>query len=165
MAAYKWCGRQFPVNANIVGQEVEKIEKTYGSVTAELLVDTARAVTSPIHDLFEWNDAIAAEGFRKQQAAKILCALTIENVQGKEVRAYVNVSQGAPDPVRRTGTFINVTDAFSDPNKRAIVLQVALRELNELKQKYKELTELEKIFKAITQVTTSLQNQLNNTIP
>lgn len=165
MAAYKWCGRQFPVNANVVGHEIERLEKAYGSVTAELLVNEARPITSPIHNLFEWNDAIAAENFRKQQATKVLCALTIENVQGREVRAYVNIATGAPDPVRRTGTFINVTDAFSDPNKRAIVLQVALRELNELKQKYKELTELNKIFTAITQVTALLQNQQNNTTP
>lgn len=158
MAAYKWVGRQFPVNANIVGQEVEKIEQANGFVTAELFVDAARPVTSPLHNLLEWDDPKAAEAFRKQQASKILCALTIKNVQGREVRAYVNVAPGAPDPVRRTGTFINTSDAFSDKNKRAIVLQVALRELNELKQKYKELTELNNIFVAIEQATALLQN-------
>ena len=149
---YEWKGRAYSVNANVVGTEVEKIEREKGAVTARDLVDRARPEDSALHRLFEWNDAKAAEHYRIQQASQILCALSItmsESPEATVVRAYMNVAEDADNPTRRTGTFINTHDAFMDEEKRNLILRVAIRELKELERKYAKLTELAEVFKAI----------------
>ena len=149
---YEWKGRKFNVSADVVGKEVEKIEKKQGEVTAQSLVDAARPQGSALHKLFEWNDTKAAEGYRKFQAAKILCSLAIVREDTPEpitVRAYMNVADDADNPTRRTGAFINVQDAFNDAEKRDLILRCAVRELQELRKKYNTLTELAAVFEQI----------------
>lgn len=149
---YEWKGRKFGVSANIVGKEVEKIEKKHGEVTPKSLVDAARPEKSALHKLFEWDDAKAAEGYRRRQALDIITHLAIVQEDMSEpttVRAYMNVAEDADNPTRRTGTFINTQDAFADEEKRALILRVAIRELKELRHKYDTLTELAAVFEEI----------------
>ena len=149
---YQWKGRKYAVSADIVGKEVERIEKKQGEVTSKSLVDAARPEKSALHKLFEWDDAKAAESYRLHEAGKILCALSIVREDMPEptvVRAYMNVADDADNPTRRTGSFVNVQDAFSDPDKRELILRVAVRELREIRQKYEALTELAAVFEAI----------------
>lgn len=152
---YEWKGRRFAVNANVVGAEVEKIEKEKGEVTARDLVDRATPEDSALHRLFEWDDAKAADSYRLRQASEILCHLNIVREDTPEptvVRAYMNVADDADNPTRRTGTFINTHDAFADENKRNLILRVAIRELKELQKKYQALSELAKVFEAIDEL-------------
>lgn len=152
---YEWKGRKFAVNANVVGAEIEKIEKEKGEVTARDLVDRATPEDSVLHRLFEWDDAKAADGYRLQQASKVLCHLNIvqEDMPGPTViRAYMNVADDADNPTRRTGRFVNAHDALADENKRNLILRVAIRELKELQRKYHELSELSKVFEAIDEL-------------
>lgn len=149
---YQWKGRKYAVSADIVGKEVEKLEKKYGEVTAKNFVDAARSEKSPLHKLLEWDDTKAAEKYRIHQAGVIICNLHVEMEDTPEpvtVRAYMNVADDADNPTRRTGSFINVNDAFADEKKRSLILRVAIRELKELRQKYDTLTELEAVFVAI----------------
>jgi hypothetical protein len=46
-------------------------------VTPEAVVDDARDPTSPLHDLFEWDDAVAAHNFRLQVARRIIRTVRI----------------------------------------------------------------------------------------
>ena len=149
---YQWKGRKFNMDANIVGKEVEKLEKEQGEITARGLVNAARPEDSPLHSLFEWDDAKAAEGFRRRQALDIIIHLAIVREDTPEpttVRAYMNVADEADNPTRRTGTFINTEDAFKDAEKRGLILRCAIRELREIKAKYNALTELAEVFEAI----------------
>lgn len=149
---YEWKGRKYSVSADIVGKEIEKIERENGEVTSRSLVDAARPTTSALHDLFEWDDTKAAESYRIHQAGKVLCSLSIvceDTPEPTTVRAYMNVADEADNPTRRTGSFINMQDAFSDKKKRDLILRVAIRELKELRKKYEVLTELAYVFEAI----------------
>lgn len=149
---YEWKGRHYGVSADVVGKEVEKLEKKYGEVTAKNFVEAARPEDSVLHKLLEWDDTKAAEKWRIQQAGTIICCLNIVREDLSEpstVRAYMNVADGADNPTRRTGSFINTQDAFSDKEKRALILRVAIRELKELRRKYDTLTELAAVFDAI----------------
>lgn len=153
---YKWEGRKFGVSADIVGKEVEKIEKKYGEVTSRNFVEAARSESSPLHKLLEWDDTVAAEKFRIHQAGVIICHLHIERedtLEPKTVRAYMNVADNVDNPTRRTGSFINTQDVFSDKEKRALILRVAIRELKELREKYIALSELADIFERIEKLS------------
>ena len=152
---YEWKNYNYPVSANDVGALIEKIEKKEGAVTAENVLDAARSKKSIIHDLFEWDDAVAGEKYRLSQAGRIIRALAIVKEDPKEnlpavTRAFVNVG------TRTDGKFINVSLAMSQDETREIVLKHALDELCVFQNKYKGLKELETIFADIDQLKLNL---------
>lgn len=148
---YKWRFYNYKVDANIVGQEVEKLEKKHGEVTAQLLLDNARSKKSKLHDLFEWDDTVAAEKYRLTQATQIITALAVvyEDIteEPKTVRAFANIG------AKNKGSFITMATALSDEQSRAIVLKHALEELQAFRSKYADLTELAEIFAGIDKLS------------
>lgn len=141
---YSWKTFSYPVSAEIAGKEIEKIEKEYGKVTSDLLLQRAESEDSPLHDCFEWDDSVAAHKYRLHQATVLILNLSIEPEEAPKpvkVRAYYNVSENT-----KKGTFINAKSAFENPDTRDIVLKRALREFNSFREKYKNLNEFSQIF-------------------
>lgn len=131
---------------------------TFESVSNEELVDYARNnPNSESYKIFEWNDAIAAESYRKEQARVVKNSLItfeiknpqvelVENEQKKPIPLFLNPSsnklkQHAPTEI-----------VMMEPELRKSVLKKALDELNAFKLKYHYLKELSKVFNAISQV-------------
>ena len=143
---YSWKDYKYAISADTVGKQFEEIEKRYGSVTSENVLNTAKDTKNPIHSLCEWDDSVAANNYRLQQASKIICNLSVE-LETKEhqiiTRAYVDVSEN------KKGSFINVVSAFENQDTKAIVLQRALQELITFKNKYKNLNELSMVISSI----------------
>lgn len=148
---YSWQNFNFPVPAKVVGEECQRIERENGILTTNALVDSARSESSELHKLFEWDDKIAGEQWRNQQAKVILSCLRItvkseENDEPKKVRAFVNTN-----PDRSKGVYMNVEDAMSDFESRQGVLIRAKRELNAFLDKYQGIKELDDLTNAIKQ--------------
>lgn len=148
--AYKWSTNLYSkVKAEDAGREFEQIEAENGFITPQAVVDRARPEDSVMHKLFEWNDSIAAEKYRTQQAGCIIGALIVtksENNYNK--RAFVNIVASPHNPKNKP-QYIRVDRAFSDPTSKAIVLSNAIAELKRFKEKYAALKELSAIFNAI----------------
>ena len=53
------------------------LRRKIGRLTPEIIVNGARSPTSPLHDLFEWDNTAAAEKWRLHQAREIVCKLQI----------------------------------------------------------------------------------------
>lgn len=145
---YKWKVYQYPVDAQIVGETLEEIEKEHGAVTAKLLLDKARPKDSKIHGLFTWDNKVAAEKWRLHQASMVITGIAVtysheDDTEKKVVRAFSNVGS------RKHGEFITTATALSDEASRAIVLKHALEELQAFQSKYATLTELAEVFSAI----------------
>ena len=149
---YSWKMYQYNVSAETVGKEFERIEKEHGEITSELVLKDAEPENSPMHGLFEWDDAVAGHKYRLQQATQIIISLAKEveeDPKPKPVRAYYNVSN------ERKGSFVNVKTAFENPDTRDIILKRALRELESFKEKYQNLSELAGVFKQIDKLIES----------
>lgn len=147
---YSWKTFQYSVSADVAGKEFEKIEKKYGKVTSELLLQNAEPEESPLHGLFEWDDAVAGHKFRLSQATNIIINLAVEvekEQKPKKIRAYYNVSD-----TEKKGRFINAETAFSNPDTKEIILKRAYREMQSFVQKYENLTEFAPVFKAIESI-------------
>ena len=148
---YEWSHIQYSVPAEIVGKTCEKLEAQYGSVTNENFLDAARAESSPTHPLFEWDDSIAAERYRKDQSSRILSNLRItiasDNSEPKMVRAVYNVKPGNENANYRSFDVV-----MRDADLRKEVLKRAIRELVIFKEKYETLKELADVFSAIDAV-------------
>lgn len=147
---YKW-KEAFPgraVPAQVVGERLEQIAKRV-QLTPKAVVDDARPTNSPLHPCFEWNDQVAAEKWRQEQAGAILrnIEVVIEDASGKdrEVRAFVNVTQ---DDDRQ---YTSIAKAMRSPELRRQVLDTALRELESWRTKYGELRELADLLAAVDQ--------------
>lgn len=141
---YSWKTYGYSVSAETVGKEFEKIEKQYGKLTSDLVLQSAEDEDSPIHECFEWDDAVAGHKYRLSQATSLILNLAVEPDKVKKpekIRAYYNVSDST-----KKGTFINAKSAFENPDTRDIVLKRALREFKAFQEKYKNLSEFSQIF-------------------
>ena len=71
-------GAQFSKEkAQLFGEVIERIEKQQGKVVPEVVVAEARQLSCPLHNYFEWDNTVAAEQYRLQQARHLLNHLTV----------------------------------------------------------------------------------------
>jgi len=147
---YAWKeGRGFKVPAQVVGEELEKIEQRYGQIDAKHVVTVAANPTSPLHNFFEWNDAKAATQYRLDQARGIIQCVIIKAIGDKEqrpVRAFVNIS------VEAGRQYNSITTVMSDKEKRARLIAQAKSELEDWRERYNDLREFSEVFEAIRQL-------------
>lgn len=169
---YSYLINKYKVSADVVGKTMEKIEKRDGKVTKESFLEESRPVDSPTHNMFEWNDTIAAEKYRLEQSGEIIRNIQIEVIEipAREIqleirtvtaeelrieeekkravrtRAFVNTTKSDP---KHAGQYMSVDKALADEEKRRIVLENALYEFKRLASKYSFLNELEVVREAI----------------
>lgn len=80
---YKWkTGSVIKADAQVAGEVCEGLKNTVG-LTKKNLVDASRAEDAPLHNSFEWDDAVAAESYREEQAGYIIRSLTV-SVHGRK---------------------------------------------------------------------------------
>lgn len=137
-------------DAQKVGERLAALEAR-GRLTPETVVSDAQAKDSPLHPLFEWDDAKAAHRYRIGQAGHIIRCLTVEVEQpdeaAKVIRAFVPVTQGAEDP-----SYVDTVRAMGDVDLRRQVLARAHAELDSVARKWRELQELASVVEAIDRV-------------
>lgn len=141
------------------GTRLEQIEKKKGALTPETVVDDARSKSSPLHKGFTWDDSEAAEAHRLNEARYLLRQIVVvtsvpdKDEEPKTIRAFVSVQQEDGDEDDNNGkTYVNVTDALSDPKMREQVLTRAYNELKAWQARYEGLEEFAGVRKAIANV-------------
>lgn len=150
MAAYEWKTKNlFKVKADVAGKVFEDLESSIG-LTAENVVNISRSDDAPLHNEFEWNNDVAAEEWRKEQAANmirniaIVCAEVEESGTAKTVRAFY---------ATELHHYENIKAIITNEEKKDDLLKRAINELNAFKKKYILLSELSTVFAAIDNVT------------
>lgn len=133
-------GSRMPGDANVAAEVCAKLEAE-GRLNAQNLVDVSRDKDAPLHDMFEWNDTVAAEKYREEQAKKIIRSI-VYTVEDKPITVRMFGSVG-PKVYERTERIM------SDEDKRRSLLNAAKAELEAFERKYQTLTELEGVFTAI----------------
>ena len=132
-------------NADVV--KVDSEIKSMDKQTPEHLLQYARNnENSELHKCFEWDDSIAAEKYRLEQARRILMFIVRvpENKDKPPIREYqITTERHTYQPTR---AFLSNQDEYEELLKRAYA------ELAAFKKKYKMLSELEEVFKAIDEL-------------
>ena len=144
---YKWkIPGVIPVDAQTAGEEFYRIYQTYGKLEPEMVVNENRPIDAPLHPCFEWDDAVAAEEYRKVQAAGMIRAITVEasTKENKpiEVRAFVHTKS----------TYTPVDVAANSQDQMQELLDKAFAELEAFRRKYSVLQQLRPIFDAIEKI-------------
>lgn len=164
---YSWkSGYKPKVSADVVGNALDRMKKDSedGVVNASMLLDYSRPAESETHDLFEWNDGIAAEKWRMYQSGRIINQLEVTMVEvparEEEVvmprieslskpivsQAFINI---APKGPAKQGQYTDVVTAFKNDLFRERVLQNARMDLAAFKRRYEQYEELADVIAAI----------------
>lgn len=112
-----------------------------GTLTPQLVVDVARDPAHPLHSRFEWNDALGAEAWRRQQAHELIRKVKIvyreasESVPELSVRAFVAVRSESGH------VFDPVEEIVEDPLRRKMALADMERAWRDLYRRYEEFGE------------------------
>lgn len=132
----------FKADANKVYSEMLEIKE----ITPQSVLERARDKKSELHKCFEWNDNVAAEAYRKQQAGNIIRMLYVvpREEEAPTVRVLSRTSETVYQPTR---LFVKNQNEYEDLLKRA------LSELESFKRKYSTLSELEQVFEQIDILT------------
>ena len=147
---YQWKeGSHAKVDPQIAGEELERIRVRHnGRLESELVVEAAQDEANPLHTAFEWDNAVAADAYRLDQARYLIRSIEVvvqETAEAKPVRAFVSVVR---DEDR---SYTSVAHALSDPELRRQVLMGALSELEAWRKRHAELVELAEVFASIDQ--------------
>ena len=132
-------------DAKVVGGELTRIKrKNYGILKPEVVVREAKKKKSPLHGFFEWDDGIAAEKYRIDQARHLIRSVVIEweNDPGEVIvsRAFVSIKTD------EEWGYVDMGDALSDEEMREQVLESALKYYEAGKQKFAGVEELAGLF-------------------
>ena len=141
MAAYSYEYKVkglYNVQANVVGELCEKLEASEDGLTPKTFVEASRDPKSPTHSMLEWNNKIAAEKYREEQARKIIMNIRIvkeEADSGYPDRGFVVVHEGK-------SAYTTIQKALSNDEWREHLMQDAKRDMECFIAKYRRLTEL-----------------------
>lgn len=97
--------------AVVIDRELKRMHDAGEDISPEALLESARNPKHVLHDFFEWDDSIAAEKYRREQAwrmiqaSKFVCFLTEAKGAPKlaephKVRALLSVAKGEPFRMR-----------------------------------------------------------------
>ena len=150
---YSWNGPNRSVEAWKVAEHLQKLEQENGGVTREAFLESARDENSEMHKLFEWDDTVAAEKYRLEQANKIIHSIQVTVVEEEEkppVKLNLFTMPGYTEKkVGDTGRYINVMTATAKPDTRALILEDARKNAKWFMNKYQSITELAEVISAI----------------
>lgn len=120
------------------------------------VVEAAKDHASPLHDAFQWDDAMAAYQWRVEQARSLIASLyvTIErDHEERDVRAFFNVI----DEEGEQG-YVAYETAQKSEIYRQYILKQALMQLVIWRSKYADYKELLPVYAAIDQVAVMMEN-------
>ena len=130
-----------------------------GFVTPEMILEGAKPIHSPIHNLFKWNDSEAAKKYRLEQAKALIrvCVYYIgedgkltDKPSAVVVRKYVALSterkEGGATPYRKLDLVLK------EKNKSEQMFEDAMDELEKFLNKYHNLDVFSGVIKAIKEV-------------
>lgn len=156
--SYAWKIKRFKADPNKVKAELDALGIGISGVgfEAEEIVNAARDPNSELHKCFEWNDSIAAEHWRKQQARTIMVNLVyVDNSKEKpektDIRVFVNNN--------RSEGYKPMSFVVSKQDEYQQLLDMALKELQSFQKKYQTLSNISSGMSAVFSSINQLFNE------
>lgn len=141
------------MNSETLEQEFHKLMQAdpTGTLQPEAIVEVAKNPNNPLHSYFDWDQNEAAEKWRQQQAKELIWSYKIEVPElNIRVRALTSLQTG------KGSGFLWTKDVIADPDMRRRMLDLALRDLLKLENKYSHLEELAQLW----DVTHEIKNEI-----
>lgn len=124
------------VKAADAGRICKELSESEGGLTPQRLVDVSRDKNHPLHNEFEWDDDVAAEMYRRSQAAKLIRDIVIvRNDDDHRDRQFVITDQ-------RNSVYVEMHDALSNEDWKNNLLKQSRNDMVAFIAKYRRLQEL-----------------------
>ncbi len=138
---YVWKTTGFSADANKVGKELEELERKNLTITRKDVLEKARDKNTELHKCFDWDDSIAGEKWRLQQATYVLTSISVKNEEVEPTRYFVNVKT-----VNEEKIYKNIKAVIQNEEEFNQLLERAKNEFVSYKQKYEKMVDKD-IFK------------------
>ena len=136
---YTWGAIIFRADANKVGKELNDIENISNKKVLEYAKNNPN---SELHKCFTWDNEVAGELFRLEQATNIMCSISIsyeKNNEEKRTRVYVKTK--SDEEGKRT--FKKLIDVLEDDEEYKKLCDDAKADINRTQEKYREIIRLQ----------------------
>lgn len=130
--------------AQVYGQRLDELSGS-GNITAEIIVEDAKRVSSPLHKVFEWDDTTEAHRWRLHKARLLLSNIEIEIVTSKTESRWIQANVSL---VGQKG-YTSIVKVLSDNDLKEQWIQQALKEAESWMNRYQNYKELADIFTVI----------------
>jgi hypothetical protein len=128
--------RSLSIDPEVAGRALDDIYKKQGKVRPGDVVEASRSKNAPLHEYFEWNNAVAAEQYRLQQARQLINHMRIEFVEAagsapvvERVWFSASESTATDDGSETEHFYIKISDALDSEVFQAQVSEDILRTL------------------------------------
>lgn len=141
MREYSWKHTSFEADAQLVGEELEKLEFAGELTSDEVLKFAKNNPDSETYKCFEWDNAIAGEKYRKIQATQIMASIsvTIKEEPKETQRVYVSIKTSL-DNERK---FKNIKEVVKNDDEYQQLIDKAKQSFVRCKEQYETLLEKE----------------------
>lgn len=140
-----------------IGKLILKIQEHDGVCTPDAFVDAVSAEDHPLHDLFEWDDSVAARAWREHQARALIGRYQI-TISGQRTPAYVHVQITGDNGARREG-YVSVEQAMANAQLREQVFSEARAGLQGWARRLSAFEHAEPALKKLTEAIDLLANE------
>jgi len=142
------------------GTHIETMLEDFDVLKPDDVLNDAVSPKSPLHDFFEWDDSLAAQKYRVNQAAYLLRSIHVTVKVDREetnIRAFHRVvvrHHTSDNGGKGAKGYVTLTRVMSDKELRAQIIEEALRQLQSWRDKYKQYSEFSLVFSAIDEMAT-----------
>lgn len=118
--------------------ELQAIRDEHGQLTPVLVVETARDPEHPLHSRFDWDDSVAAEKWRLEQASQLLrVTKRVDLSRPTDLRAFTAIK----GENSHKADYVPTEEALADNFTRTLVLRDMKREWQLFKRRYDHMAE------------------------
>jgi hypothetical protein len=122
-------------------EQLIAIRTENGRLTPQLVVDAARPKKSLLHSKFEWDNGIAAESYRRVQAAELIRSVRVTYLPlGDGPQASIRAFHATARP-EIGHAYDPIEEIMDNPIQRAILLRDMERDWRALKKRYESIVE------------------------
>lgn len=127
------------VEAKDANDEIERLIRKNGVASPEDIVKAAKPLRSILHNIFEWDDSIAAKGYRREQARSMVTSIRIEMLEDGEL-SHIPVYLSVVKDDRRG--YLSSSVAMRDIDTAEMVLEEAIRGLEAWQRRFDSIDAL-----------------------
>jgi len=104
---------KFDVDAQVAGETIEAIKQKHnGQVTPDDVVSEARDEDNPLHSVFDWDDASAANKQRLHIARLLIGSIVVTFKHHESVRANYSVKVGSATSDKEKRAYVGIEEAI-----------------------------------------------------
>ena len=122
-------------------RQLQEVYETHGALTPALVVDEARDPEHPLHSRFQWDDSVAGEAWRREQAHRLIQSVRVVYREADEKEGPRTVRAFHAIPTNSGHGYVPVDDVRADPLMTRMVLDEMEREWKALRRRYAHFAE------------------------